>query len=39
MKYAQWTISRPEGSTPEPLIRSWRKGSIPMIRVSGLCFG
>jgi hypothetical protein len=30
MKYAQWTIKRPEG---------WRKGSIPMIRVSGLCFG
>lgn len=22
MKYATWTISRPEGSTPEPLIRS-----------------
>ena len=22
MKYAQWTIKRPEGSTPEPLIRS-----------------
>jgi hypothetical protein len=22
MKYAQWTISRPAGSTPEPLIRS-----------------
>ena len=22
MKYATWIISRPEGSTPEPLIRS-----------------
>jgi len=22
MKYAQWTIKRPEGTTPEPLIRS-----------------
>lgn len=22
MRYAQWTIKRPEGSTPEPLIRS-----------------
>ena len=22
MKYAQWIIKRPEGSTPEPLIRS-----------------
>ena len=22
MKYATWTISRPEGTTPEPLIRS-----------------
>jgi len=22
MKYATWTIKRPEGSTPEPLIRS-----------------
>jgi hypothetical protein len=31
MRYATWTISRPEGTTPEPTIRAnggWAKGGM-----------